>query len=154
MQWPLEDSLHANFRGAVKAALIGIIFHYLLLGVVSVPSFLLPAPICLATEVADHTVCGYQAASAGFPLQQQKHVSAMSSAGCLLVSSDFCCFASLDFGLTKVCYVQVSADVCFLENSFLLPILIGELSGELRITALSCVPLSQQQRKCDGVQPN
>ena len=98
----MEDYLHRSFRGTVKAALAGIIFHYLLTGFVSMPSFLLPAPIWLTMEVADRTTCGYQTASAGLPPQQQKRVSPMSSAGRLFLSSDLCCFASLDFGLPKV----------------------------------------------------
>ena len=98
----MEDYLLRSFRGTVKAALAGIIFHYLLTGFVSMPSFLLPAPIWLTMEAADRTTCGYQTASAGFPPQQQKRVSPMSSAGHLFLSSDLCCFASLDFGLPKV----------------------------------------------------
>lgn len=66
------------------------------------PSFLLPAPIWLTIEVADCTTCGYQAVSAGFPPQQQKSASPISSAWHLFLSSDLCLFASLDFGLTKV----------------------------------------------------
>lgn len=102
MRQPLEDYLHRSFRGTVKAALAGIIFHYLLTGFVSVLSFLLPAPIWLTIEVADCTTCGYQTASAGFPTQQQKRASPMSSAGCLFLSL-LLCFSWFWFNWSPLC---------------------------------------------------
>jgi len=98
---PLKDCLHTSFGGTIKGGSCWSFFHYLLRGFVSMPSFL-PAPIWLTTEVAGRTTCGYQTASAGFAPQQQKHLSPVSSAGRLFLACHLCCFASLDFGLTKL----------------------------------------------------
>lgn len=98
-------------------------------------------------------VVGYQTASAGFPPQWQRCASPMSSSGCLFLSSDLCCFASLDFGLTEVHCAQAWADLCLLENSFLLPVLIGKLSGERRRTALNRTPYLRQLLRQDTSYP-
>lgn len=47
MRWPLKDYLHRSFRGTIKIALPRIIFHFVFVGFVCMPPFLVHAPIWL-----------------------------------------------------------------------------------------------------------
>lgn len=73
----LEDYVERSFRGTVKAALSGIVFHYLLTSFDSVQAFLPPAHIWLTIAVLIHAMCSYQTASALSPPQQQKCESSL-----------------------------------------------------------------------------